>query len=965
MTPHPSPESVKLRAGRIPLVGRDRELALLRDAIEVALQGNPGVLFLAGEAGIGKSRLLDEAGKIMVARGGRVAIGRCLDERGMPPFVPWLAALGDLDLGDGGIDPFSAVTGPAAVSVSPEQHKLRLFESVVRALATSAREQPLLLVFDDLQWSDESSNQLLRYVATNLVAASLLVLGAYRIEESASNAELARTIDELDRRRLATTVRIDPLDEGATADLLAGLVGSLDPALAAAIHAHAEGNPFFVEEVVRSLADENRLAGAVPAALPLPRGVVAVIQRRLAALGEPCRAALEVAAVGGRDVAVDLLAHESGQEPEQIAALLEEAVRAGLLRPVPAGGSPATPEADFGFAHDRIREAIAAGINPVRRRAIHGRLGTALEALGGPPDDLPRLAALTHHFERARQPDRAATYAERLGDAAMRAHAHAEAARAYRLALDLRAASPDAGVAALHLKLGDALLATGADATASYANAERAYQSAGDRLGTALALRRRGSAHARREEHDLAIACLQAALRIWDDPTPPPSDTEPVAALVELGSILGTSLGRYDEAIAAGRDALARIVHLGDHPALEAGARLALAKTLMRAGDLAAGHAQLAPALTLTLRAGHLDLAAEVAGALANHAYWIGDLDASERYARRRHELAITRSGYPAGDPYALRHARPWLAILALARGEWDTATTLIAEAEGDVRRIDSPEPRAFLRQLAGYIALARGQYESATSLLAESIAGFRQSGPATLAWYLGCLAHAYLAAGDAGTATRVAMETAEVIADIPTGALPRGPALACLGIVAVRTGDRAAARRWYAELRPYTGQHHWVLIDRVLGMLAAFLGDQASAERHFAGAAALAARGGIRPEFALTLAERAAMRGAEGELRDAIALLRSLAMAGEADRFTALLNMAHPPARQYPAGLSEREVAVLALLAQGLTNREIGDRLGIAEKTVTNHLTHIFTKADLDNRAAAVAFALRHGLAT
>lgn len=959
--PHLSGETIRVRAGRVPLVGRDRELALLREAVEGAVRGNPGIVFLAGEAGIGKTRLLDEAGKLVAARGGRVAVGRCLDERGMPPYLPWLAALGDLGLDEAVADPAAIVPGQAAASVSPEQQKLRFFAAVVRALETAARDRPLLVSFDDLQWSDESSNQLLRYVASNLGVSPVLIVGTYRVEEAAGNAELSRTIEELDRRRLATTVRVGPLPAAATAELLAGLVGAVDPAAAAAIHAHGEGNPFFVEEVVRALLDEGRLGDALPEALPLPRGVVAVIQRRLAGLGEACRAVLEIAALDGRDISVELIAPESGHDAEEVAALLEDAARAGLVRPSLSAGAPA-PDADFVFVHDRIREAIASRINPVRRRAIHSRLGAALEAAGGPEDDLARLAALTHHFRQARLPDRAAIYAERLGDAAMRSHAHAEAARAYRLALESRASSTETDNAALLLKLGDAILAGGGDATETYAAAERAYLAAGDRPNAARALRRRGAAHGRREEHDLAIACLRAALRAWDEPTSPPSsDEDSIGALVELGAILGMSLGRYDEAIAAGRDALDRATRLGDRPALEAGARLALANSLMRSGDLASGRAHLEPALALALRAGNLDLAAEVAGALANHAYWTGDLDASERYARRRRELAVK-----AGDPYALRHARPWLANLALARGEWAAASALIAAAEDDVRRVDSPEPRAFLRQLAGLIALARGQPDEAVALLDEAIAGFRQSGPATLSWYLGCLVHARLAAGDADGAARVANETAEIVGGIPARALPRGPALAQLGIVAVRTGDRAAARRWYAELRPYAGQHHWVLMDRVLGMLAAFLGDQAAAERHFAEAAAIATRGGIRPEFALTFAERAvARRDGEPELRVAVARLRSLEMAGEADRFAARIDAAGPAPRQYPAGLSEREVAVLALLSQGLTNREIGDRLGIAEKTVTNHLTHIFTKADLDNRAAAVAFALRHGLAT
>jgi DNA-binding CsgD family transcriptional regulator len=319
----------------------------------------------------------------------------------------------------------------------------------------------------------------------------------------------------------------------------------------------------------------------------------------------------------------------------------------------------------------------------------------------------------------------------------------------------------------------------------------------------------------------------------------------------------------------------------------------------------------------------------------------------------------------------------PWLAFLAGARGEWDEAARLLAEAAPQVARVDSPEPRAFLRKIQGFVLLMQGAHAEATAALEEAVAGFRPSGPATLVWYLGCLATAYQAAGEQRASEGIAAETAALVDALPPGSLPQAPALAELGVVAVLRGDRAAAACWYPRLLPFAGQLHWVLTDRVLGMLAALLGDQPAADRHFADAAALARRGGIRPELGLTLAEQGAARrqspepatraSAEPLLREALDLLRGLRMSADAARVAAMLRQPGgrpPPRRELPAGLSEREAEVLAMVVQGLTNRQIGARLGISEKTVTNHLTHIFTKADLDNRAAAVAFALRHGLA-
>ncbi|MGH2558636.1 MAG: ATP-binding protein, partial [Thermomicrobiales bacterium] len=887
--------------GHLPLIGRDDELTRLRSAINADLTGGSRVVLLAGEAGIGKTRLLDEA--MRCVPDGIVALGRCADERGMPPFLPWIDALSDLDdradrrpsdprLQELLLEADGESAGPGlAGGPSPELRKLRLFDRVIRSLADLARSTPVLIAFDDLQWSDEASNELLRYAAVHLPPVPLAIVGTYRLEETAANPGLSRTIEELNRRRLLTSIRVEPLTADETEQMLDALGGPRFRDLAATIYRLSEGNPFHVEEVVRALVDERWLdfadaATALPTAVNrLPQGVVAVVQRRLDRVSDACRTLLECAALVGRDISVDLIAAATEQSPDVVADLCDEAARAALVRPVALDETATArigPPIDFAFLHDRVRESIAAGINPARRRGVHARLAAALEADGGSDDDVVRLAALTHQWQHARQGERAARFAELLGDAAIRAHAYAESARAYRLAIDLVPVATDhaAGAARgdLWLKLGDAALAmSAADAVDAYAAAERAFAAAGDERGIARALHGRGSAHARREDLELAVAYFEASVAALERYSP--EADAPAEALVEIATILGPGLGRYDDAIRVGRRALELSTWDRALPAREANARLALAKTLLRAGNLAEGKEMLAPALPLALQDGATELAAEVAGALSTHAVWVGDIDASERFARRRRELAVE-----AGDPFALRHTLPWLAMIALARGNWAEAEGLLAEAEVDVARVDSPEPRAFLRQVAGVLDFRRGRYDDAVGLLEEAIAGFRVSGAAALPWYIGWLAHAYLAAGDPAGAERVATEMAELVAALPTPSLPRVPALSDLGLYAARIDDAAAMRRWYDELLPSAGQFHWILVDRVLGILAAALGNQAAAERHFAAARTVALRGGIRPELALTAAERALSRlcaagqsdraPAEQQLRDAIARL-------------------------------------------------------------------------------------------
>jgi DNA-binding CsgD family transcriptional regulator len=243
------------------------------------------------------------------------------------------------------------------------------------------------------------------------------------------------------------------------------------------------------------------------------------------------------------------------------------------------------------------------------------------------------------------------------------------------------------------------------------------------------------------------------------------------------------------------------------------------------------------------------------------------------------------------------------------------------------------------------------------------------------LIWYLGCLGRAQLAAGDLPAARRTFAELDGLIDQLPPGALPCGPALGQLGLAAAELGDETLAMRTYRRLRRYTGQHHWLLMDRALGALATALGDWSGASAHLDDAERAAERGGIAPELALVREGRAALctrRGATGDhevarglLGDARARFAALGMVAAERRVAAQLDVLGPQAAaRYPAGLSAREVEVLRLVVAGRTNREIADLLSLSERTVNNHVAHILAKTNTENRAAAAAFALRQGLA-
>jgi DNA-binding CsgD family transcriptional regulator len=252
------------------------------------------------------------------------------------------------------------------------------------------------------------------------------------------------------------------------------------------------------------------------------------------------------------------------------------------------------------------------------------------------------------------------------------------------------------------------------------------------------------------------------------------------------------------------------------------------------------------------------------------------------------------------------------------------------------------------------------------------------QSGLGDIMFYLGLLGLVQATMGKEEEARAYMMRVEAQLALLPSGILPTAPLLICFALTAMRLGDHERARRLYPALLTFRGQHYWFLVDRVLGMLALHDDRWDAAGQHLAAAESIARREGLQPELARTLSEQAKLevaRGGQGStrrarqrLQQALALFEALDMSDSICDVRRRLRALSRQSRELlspplPANLTQREVAVLKLVAQGKSNRQIAQELGLSEKTVTNHLTHIFNKMACDNRAAATAFAVRHGL--
>jgi DNA-binding SARP family transcriptional activator len=451
-------------------VGRARELAALDAGLADALAGRGRIVLIAGEPGIGKSRLIDELAARARAQDVQVLVGRCWEAGGAPAYWPWVQALRS-HLPEAKRDAVALaelVPGHEVPALDADGGRFRLFAAVGAFLRRAAAARPLVVVLDDVHAADEPSLLLLRFVAREIVDSRLVVVCAFRDVDPTLRDPLTSALAELVREPHTTQIALGGLSEHDVSEYVE-LAADTQPTreLVTAIYAETEGNALFVAEVVRLLEAEGRL-GEPAAALRIPPGVRAVIGQRLARLSPACRDLLASASVLGREFPLDVLQRLGGLDRDQLLDALDEAVSERAVVDVPR--SPGR----LRFAHALIRDTLYDDLAPMRRLRLHERAGAALEAVHA-ADLSPHLSELAQHYVAAAPAgpvDKAVDYARRAGDQAVSQLAFEEAVRHYETALTL----VDDGVARceLLLVLGDARARAGDQRAAKEAMAEAA-----------------------------------------------------------------------------------------------------------------------------------------------------------------------------------------------------------------------------------------------------------------------------------------------------------------------------------------------------------------------------------------------------------------------------------------------------------------------------------------------------------
>lgn len=740
-------------------IGREAELAALDDWLDDAVAGQGRLVLVAGDAGIGKSALLRLFAARADARKLPVLWGRCWEGRGAPPFWPWAEVIASFrpEFGDGDRDDavgqlFAATSAASGGdgslrSFTPEDVRLRAFQQVASLFEQG---DPTVVVLEDIQEADESSLQLLRFLVPRMASAPLLMLASHRSPGHAGSA-LSALLAEVVHHPVVRRIELAPLPDAIVDGIVQAALGpALAPSVGGAIRLRAEGNPFFVTELVRLVAATSSGASADVVDLSrrgIPSGVREVVQRRLANVGDIVVQVLVLAAVAGASFTVPVLEAVAIMPSDRLLDSLEEATAARLIEEVPGSYGR------YRFTHSLVRDAVYAGISGVRRARLHAAVGRTLERLADRDVDT-HLSELAHHYLIAAPDvgvDKALEYGRQAGEQAVRSLAFEEAVRIYATLLDLldSLAPGDDRRTNLAFARAEALMRAGdvGTARAAFKALAEDAEARGDADLLAKAALGFGQAfEAQARDADL-ICLLEKALAAL----PPEKEGVRSRVLARLATAqYFTAAGDHRDAIS--RAAVDAAVSSGDEAAL-AHALSARHFALWDPDHLDARQEAAAEALRLAERTddGELELdaltwtvmdalelgdAQSADAAMARHAElaerlrhgrhrsyaatWRGmrallDARLSDSEAAARHALAL-------GDRLSPLAQARYAAQLFFVRREQGR----LAELEADAERIlaEHSELRAGWLCLVGMIKLARRDVRRARELLDEVVEG-------------------------------------------------------------------------------------------------------------------------------------------------------------------------------------------------------------------------------------------------
>jgi DNA-binding CsgD family transcriptional regulator/tetratricopeptide (TPR) repeat protein len=971
-----------------PFAGRSRERATLRTLIPRANGEGLRFALIGGEAGSGKSRLVREFAHEAAEAGALVLYGAC-DSAVRRPYGPFVEAIEQLvrSLDEG---PLLATLGPhggelarllpdlaqrvgelpSPVAADPDTERHRLHGAVGDLLGSAGRRAPLVVVIEDGHWADTPTLLLLRHLSRGASEARALVVTTFRDTEAEVPEALSAALVDLRRSEGVVRLRLGGLSTEEISEFVQRAVGAPAPDLPQVAQALSEltgGNAFLMTELWRTLLESGtvsvydggrRLASAL-AELGSPEGVRELVSQRLARLNTATTSLLELAAAAGPEFDLSAVA-QSGLADEKRSAALEQAIAHGMIEEVPS------PHLAFRFTHELVRRALYDRMPRIRRAELHLRVAEALEqsdATGASRG----LAELAYHFGAAAPvdgPRRAIEYSLLAGRLALRTLDFEEAATRFAFALEL-------GIddvrrrAETQLELGTARFRAGGSDDAM--KAFRAAAQIGRDLGDPSLLARAAVGF---EEacwrpgitDEGAVDLLEEASRGLGN-----EDSElRVMLLAGLGRAYAF-VGDYAASDGVRQQAIAMARRLGD--------RLGLATVLVRSywsrgdGSPARTLEMLSEARDLADALGASDLQTEamewrVAALIAQ-----GDLRLAEQELAEVHALAVRLR-----QPFTLHVAEHYASTIALCVGRL-TEAEAAAQRSHEWSRLLTGRPASGIYGIQMFgIRREQGRLAELAAVTRVLAGGERRRG----AWrpaFAALLAELGMEEDARSELARVREEGLNEFRSTLWVA-----SLTYLADACALVGDEALATRLYSELAPLSGRNVVIgngvacygAADRYLGRLAATVGEHELAIEHLEQALIVNRSTGATTWIAHTLYEYGRtlrMRGRHHDDGQTAELLSEAAALAERIGMPVLLARARTLGARAarvatrPDDLSWREVEILRLVAAGLSNREIGQKLSISGHTVANHVRSILRKTGAANRTEAAGYAHRHAL--
>ncbi len=959
-----------------PLIGRVAELQALQSAIDDARAGRASVIVVDGDAGVGKTRVLNELTAASVQRGVQLMVGHCVDlGSAPPPYLPFSEAFARLAGEQPDLIVELLTAHPQIARLLPRREsngaddrieRGELFAAVLAAFAELARRQPVLLVIEDVHWADQASRDLLGFLFTRVGSEQFALVVSYRSDDLHRRHPLRPVVAEWARLPAVERIHLDPLPPEDVRTLVQAMhARPLGEADVASIVSRADGNPFFAEELISA-------AERCDDAQQLPWHLADLLLVRLDGLSDDGRRAVRVAAVAGRRVSHDVLVEVVDLPPERLDTALREAIEAHILELTPSGRG-------YTFRHALLAEAVYDDLLPGEVVRLHAAYAAVVASRGD-----RSAAELARHARLSRDYAMAYEASVRAGDEAMSVAAPQEALQHYETALDLRQRLPDPPDTA-------DLLVSLADAAAAAGRAHRGYRfarAALDALDDNAPGETRGKLL-----YALAVVCIEgerddeargattAALRLV------PSAPSPLRArLAALHARLAMVFGLEMESEKWAREAIDIAARLG-RPLASSDAETTLAMLQRRRSE----PDEVAERLLHTAEQARLhgEPAAEIRSRYNLGSLYLehGDLRAAEHAY-----LETWQRAGEVGRPWMLFgvESRALAATVQYEQGEWDAAldtldltgeqATPLARARlnavrmmvlvgrGDPHALDAAGGLRQWWQRESLVANASvqatldqygwdGRADDAAALADEAVAVLSPMWQQE--WFLGrirfCALVVIACAAELGTASQTRRDTlvelaGRFVGEAHTAAeqgVPRGRGLGVEAVAWLARVEAEWARlRWLAGVNvPAPGEH---------------LGAWQRAVDSF-GYGNEAERARCRTRLAAVL--RAAGCGAEAAAQADLARTAARAM-GAVPLLAEIRALGTVPAsKRAPGGLAaltDRERDVLGLLVAARTNRQIAAQLYISEKTVSVHVSNILAKLDVRSRAEAAALAHR-----